>query len=149
MQRCTSRPWIATGLILLACLARPSLAQENPNGLVADVRNPYTGTAETLSDWCVPNHWTPWNGDWACDVWKDNGAYGVGQHPNPSCGRDVYLKVSPSMLPGWVVPDRLRAKVINVSHHGYACGNQNYSYGGYQQAFEIYATYDGVEIALG
>ncbi len=114
-----------------------------------DVRTPLLANTETLPAWCTPNHWTPWNGNWASDLWKDNGSAGIGAHPNPTCGEDVYLRVSPSTLPGAAVADSLRAKVINLSSYPFACASRKYSDGGYQQAFEIYATYDGVEVAIG
>lgn len=151
-------------LAVLACLAAPvcvsaaaaadgddpgpvvdqAIAQitSNPLELAVDIRTPYHVQARTSSSsqWCWPQHHTPWNGNWAFDIWADDVS---------TCGLPVYLRVSPSTLPNGTVPDKLRAKVINVTNHPYACASQNYSDGGYQQAFEIWATYKGTEIALG
>jgi len=122
----------------------------NPRELAVDVRTPFHVRAETSVDptWCAPDHHTPWNGDWAFDIWCDNGGSGVG-NPNETCDKNVYLRVSPSTLPGGTVPDRLEAQTINVSSHVYACASRNFDDGGYQQAFAIYAWYRGERIALG
>jgi hypothetical protein len=123
----------------------------NPLALAVDVRTPYHVPAETSKSakWCAPGHWTPWDGDWAFDIWCDNGEDGVGANPNATCDQDVYLRVSASTLPGGTVPDRVTARTFNPSLHVFACASQDFDDGGYQQAFEIYATYAGQEIALG
>jgi len=124
---------------------------DNPRQLAAAIRNPFNSPAETnsSSEWCAPGHWTPWNGNFAFDIWKDNGAPGNSTYPNETCNEDVYLRVSPSALPGGTVPDRITAKVINVSYHPYGCSSQIYADGGYQQAFEIWAYYGSDVVPLG
>jgi hypothetical protein len=122
----------------------------NPRELAVDIRTPFNTPAETSANatWCAPDHWTPWNGDWAFDIWRDNGSAGV-ENPNTTCDQDVFLRVSPSTLPDGTVPNRIRAQTINVSSHVFACASRNFDDGGYQQAFMIYATYAGEEIAIG
>lgn len=131
---------------LLSCSSLALAQSRNPNLLTADIRNPFGVTAENHADaqWCAPNHWTPWNGDWACDIWVDNGGADVGY--SQTCGKAVYLKVSPGMMPGGMVPDKLRAV---ADAPGTACASGVYSAGGYAQKFHIYATYKGAEVYLG
>ncbi len=131
--------------MLIAFVSSAVLAQ-NPNRLAVDVRNPFSSAAENHTDaqWCAPNHWKPWLGDWACDVWVDNGTADI--NFSLACGKPVYLKVSPSTLSAGMVPDKVRAKVVYTST---ACANGQYSSGGYAQKYQIYATYRGVEVDLG
>lgn len=120
-------------------------ADWNPNGLAAAVRTPFAEAAETASaEWCAPQHWRPWGGDWSCDFWADNGQADIDY--TLSCGKDVWLKVSPWVLPGGVLADSMRAKVVE---QGYACASAVLTDGGYYQKYEIYGTYRGVEVDLG
>lgn len=131
---------------LVVALALPAAAQWNPNGLTAAVRDPFATAAETHTDgtWCAPTHWRPWGGDWSCDFWMDNGGTGIDW--NLTCGKDVYLKLSPWVLPGGVLADSMRVK---VAAQGTACASGVVADGGYYQRYDVYATYRGVELNVG
>lgn len=124
---------------------RPENAQKesvtvwNPNDLSAAIRNPFDNVAKTLSE-VPPDHHRPWGGDWAVDFWVDD------VPSNGTCGEDVFLKVSPWVLPGGVLADSMRASVIG---QGYACDSRQLTDGGYYQKYRIYATYAGEEVELG
>ena len=123
-----------------------SVSMENPHGLAAALHSPFYGNAETHPSWSPPSHWRPWGGDWAVDLWTDNGNNDGTDYGGPTCNQNVYIDARPIVYPGGNAPQSLKAKLIS---HGYACANGNYSYGGYAQKWQIIATYNGAEYALG
>ena len=114
----------------------------NPHGLSVRVLNPFDTDGETDVNWGPPGHHTPWLGDWACDIWKDNHALGKGN----TCGRDVFVKVRAHEVPGGKKADELRARVLQ---QGFACRSGVYSQGGYMQKIGIRARYGSTWYDLG
>lgn len=82
-------------------------------------------------------HHRPWGGDWAIDLFAADG---------DSCGEDAYLRLSPSALPGGLPPDSVRVQPEAPTN---ACANGGFAKGGYDQRFQVYASYDDVEYHLG
>lgn len=126
-----------------ADLSGGRFSYENPHGLAALIRSPYTGYSETRYDWGPPGHWRPWGGDWAGDFWTDNGNNQADL--GWSCSQNVYIDAVPTTL-GGQAPQSLKARLLS---HGYACADHNFYSGGYAQKWEIIATYNGQEYALG
>lgn len=117
----------------------------NPLDFTAKVLNPFNYNAEVLDpeENCPPGHHVPWLGDWAFDIWKDDGTIGE------SCGVPVFLRAQPHQYPGGITPDSIMAKVVDSR---LACGldpiqwpnetnHHRYLRGGYQQEYELWATY--------
>lgn len=119
-----------------------SVVQDNPHRLAVEVLNPYTFTLETHPSWGPPGHWTPWNGDWAGDIWRDNFTTGLGN----TCGVDVYLKLRPVQVAGGQLAQEVRARVVG---QGFACASGVYSQGGYMQRYAIDARYGSTWYELG
>ncbi len=116
----------------------------NPHGLAVGIHSPYPGLSETHANWSPPAHHTPWYGDWATDVWKDNGnAY---TDYAWSCDYDVRIDAKSITYPGGNAPQSMKARLMS---HGYACGSQNFQDGGLAQKWEIIGTYGGVDYPLG
>lgn len=133
----------ATFMLWLTTLVWSGVAlAENPHRVSVRVLNPFSVGAETHVDWGPPGHHTPWLGDWAFDVWRDNFGAGLGY----TCGRNVYVKVRPHEVPGGKEPDELRGTVLS---EGFACASGNYSHGGYQQKIGIRARYGSTWYDLG
>lgn len=144
---------LAAGVALAAPAALPAAApdpetakaESNPLQFTAKVLNPFNFNAEVLDseDTCPPGHHTPWLGQWAFDIWKDDGTIGE------TCGSPVFLRAQPHQFPGGITPDSILAKVTDSR---LACDidpkqwpdeddHHRYLRGGYQQRFELYATY--------
>lgn len=116
----------------------------NPHGLAAAILSPYDGPSETHVDWSPPGHHTPWGGNWAVDLWKDNGNNWTDFAW--SCVEDVYIDATPIQYPGGKKPQSLKAKLIGK---GDACAWGGFPRGGYMQQWDIIATYNGVDYRLG
>ena len=148
----THRTWrLVVAVIAIAAIAastRASAATANPGLLAVDIRTPFHVPAEThsSSQWCAPEHHTPFGGQLAFDIWADNNDPRDPSYPNVTGGKDVYLRLSPSTMAEGTVPDKVRAY---VSRSQPACRDGIYQEGGYQQTFDIYATYAGTEVMLG
>jgi len=117
---------------------------DNPHGLAVAILSPYNGNSETHVNWSPPGHWVPWYGDWAVDLWKDNGNNSTDYAW--SCSEDVYIDAIPITYPGGKKPQSLKAKLISK---GDACAWGGFQRGGYMQKWEIIATYNGVDYRLG
>lgn len=128
--------------VIMAADFGTNAVTDNPHGLAVEILNPYTFTLETHPDWGPPGHWTPWGGDWAGDIWKDNFAGGLGY----TCGADVYLKLRAVQVPGGTLAEEVRARVAS---QGYACASGVYSQGGYMQKYAIEARYGSTWYELG
>lgn len=116
----------------------------NPYKLAAGIHSPYPGLSETHPNWSPPGHHTPWYGNWATDLWKDNG--NAWSNYTWSCDANIYIDARSITYPGGRAPQALKAKLLS---HGYACGSRNFQDGGYAQKWEIIGTYNGVDYRLG
>lgn len=116
----------------------------NPHGLAAGIHSPYPGLSETHINWTVPGHHRPWGGDWATDLWVDNG--NAWSNYTWSCNYDVSIDARAITYPGGKAPQALKAKLLS---HGYACASHNFADGGFAQKWEIVGTYNGVDYKLG
>jgi len=116
----------------------------NPHGLAAAILSPYDGSSETHVGWSPPSHHTPWLGDWAVDLWKDNGNNST--DIAWSCAKDIYIDATPIKYPGGKKPQSLKARLFRK---GNACAWGGFERGGYMQQWEIIATYNSVDYTLG
>lgn len=134
--------------VVAVAASAPIQAATNPRRLAVDIRTPFHVPAETesSSQWCAPEHHTPYGGQIAFDIWADNNDPRGPSYPNVTGGKDVYLRLSPSTMSEGTVPDKIR---VHISRSELACKSNKYEDGGYQQTFEIFATYKGVETYLG
>ena len=64
-------------LLLAVFLSAAGAFAQNPHNLSVRVLSPYGTGAETDTEWGPPGHHTPWLGDWAFDIWKDDFGFRV------------------------------------------------------------------------